>query len=62
MKKIATQSIREVSWYKKGPGQPLPVPVLGPDLMDPARYAQIFEISHREEPVVPADASEGEEA
>src|SRR5512145_2089849 len=30
-KKIDTQSIREVRWYRKGADQPLPIPVLGPD-------------------------------
>jgi NADH-quinone oxidoreductase subunit B len=37
-KKIDTQSIREVRWYQKGGDQPLPIPVLGPDIMDPRQY------------------------
>jgi NADH-quinone oxidoreductase subunit B len=40
-KKIDKQSIKQVSWYSKGPGEPIPVPVLGPDLMDPREYARI---------------------
>jgi len=37
--KIDTQSIKAVSWYdKKDPGEPLPIPVLGPDLMDPRDF------------------------
>lgn len=44
-KLIDTQSIKTVRWYKKGPGQPLSVPVLGPDLMSPLKYAEIKEYS-----------------
>jgi NADH-quinone oxidoreductase subunit B len=38
MEKIDKQSRKEVSWYQKGPGVGIPVPVLGPDLMDPRQY------------------------
>ena len=41
-KKIDNQSIREVSWYRnRGEGEALPIPVLGPDIMDPRDYAAI---------------------
>jgi NADH-quinone oxidoreductase subunit B len=40
-KKIDTQSIREVRWYSKEPDQGVPIPVLGPDIMDPRQYAKI---------------------
>lgn len=40
-KKIDQQSIKEVRWYKKDVIEAIPVPVLGPDLMDPREYAQI---------------------
>jgi NADH-quinone oxidoreductase subunit B len=40
-KMIDKQSIKTVRWYQKGPEKSLPVPVLGPDLMDPSKYAQI---------------------
>ncbi|GAP14564.1 NADH-quinone oxidoreductase, B subunit [Longilinea arvoryzae] len=33
-KKIERESMKEVSWYKKGSGDGIPVPVLGPDLID----------------------------
>lgn len=46
MKKIEGQSIKTVSWYQPGPGEPIPVPVLGPDLMSPAQYAKIYETTH----------------
>ena len=42
-KKIDTQSIKSVRWYSKAPDQALPVPVLGPDLMDPRQYDKIKE-------------------
>jgi NADH-quinone oxidoreductase subunit B len=40
-KKIDTEAIRNVRWYQKGNNCEVPVPVLGPDLMSPARYAEI---------------------
>lgn len=51
--KIDRELLRSVRWYQKAPIQPIPVPVLGPDLMDPRRYAQIFEQTHR-----PADTDQ----
>jgi NADH-quinone oxidoreductase subunit B len=40
--KIDRESIRTVRWYRKGKDAvEIPVPVLGPDLMDPRRYAEI---------------------
>jgi NADH-quinone oxidoreductase subunit B len=44
-KLIDKQSIKTVRWYQKGPEKPLPVPVLGPDLIDPRKYAEIKEYS-----------------
>ena len=58
MNKIERQSIKEVSWYKKGPGEPIPVPILGPDLMDPRKFALIKEMTHQPKP----DASTPETA
>jgi NADH-quinone oxidoreductase subunit B len=37
-KLIDKQSIKTVRWYQKGLDTPLPVPVLGPDLMDTRQY------------------------
>ena len=42
-KLIDNQSIKSVRWYQKGVDKPLPVPVLGPDLIDPDKYALIKE-------------------
>ncbi len=40
-KKIDTQSLKTVSWYRKEPIAEIPVPVLGPDVMDPREFADI---------------------
>ncbi len=43
-KKIDAQSISSVSWYdSETPSEALPIPVLGPDLMDPRDYPRIRE-------------------
>jgi NADH-quinone oxidoreductase subunit B len=44
-KKIDHQSIKNVRWYSKEQLDPVPVPVLGPDLMDPREYDLIKEYS-----------------
>jgi NADH-quinone oxidoreductase subunit B len=44
--KIDKESIRKVRWYQKGPDSvEVPVPILGPDLIDPRRAAQIKEVA-----------------
>jgi len=42
-KKIDTESLKKVRWYKKAPVEDIPVPVLGPDLVDPRKYEAIKE-------------------
>ncbi len=44
-KKIDKQSIREVSWYRRGESEGVPEPVLGPDLVDQRRAEEITELS-----------------
>lgn len=44
-KKIERESLKEVSWYKKGAGEAIPVPVLGPDLIDMRKVELIREKS-----------------
>jgi len=39
--KMEKQSIRSVSWYKKDVGEAIPVPVLGPDIVDVRRVPEI---------------------
>jgi hypothetical protein len=33
--KVDKQSIRSVRWYQKGAEEAIPIPILGPDLIDP---------------------------
>jgi len=63
-KKIDAQSIREVRWYRRGADQPIPIPVLGPDIMDPRQYDLIKEyaaIKLAEQEAALQTASETEE-
>jgi NADH-quinone oxidoreductase subunit B len=39
--KIDDQSIKKVEWYSKEASNEIPIPVLGPDLMDPRDYLRI---------------------
>ncbi len=40
-KLIDKQSIRSVSWYQKGANDGIPIPILGPDVIDPREIALI---------------------
>ena len=40
-KKIDKQSLKSVAWYRKEPIAEIPVPILGPDVMDPREFADI---------------------
>ena len=42
MEKIKRQSVKSVAWYQEG-ADDIPVPVLGPDLIDPRRAEEIRE-------------------
>jgi NADH-quinone oxidoreductase subunit B len=44
-KKIDVQSIKQVPWYGKEPIQAIPIPVLGPDVMDPRQYDLIKQVT-----------------
>ena len=50
-KKIEHQSLRTVPWYGVGSNEPVPVPILGPDLIDPRQAALIKAESARPRPV-----------
>ena len=40
--KIDKESLKKVRWYRKGADTvEVPLPILGPDLIDPRRYAEI---------------------
>jgi NADH-quinone oxidoreductase subunit B len=44
-KKIDHESLKSVRWYRKEAIEAIPVPILGPDLIDPRRAVEIKEIS-----------------
>jgi len=44
-KKVEKEGIKNADWYKKEPEPGVPVPVLGPDLMDPRKYKLIYQNS-----------------
>jgi NADH-quinone oxidoreductase subunit B len=53
--KIDTESITKVRWYAKGDIEAIPVPILGPDIIDPRDYALIKAESSKPAPApVPA--------
>jgi NADH-quinone oxidoreductase subunit B len=60
-KKIDTQSIQEVSWYSKDPSEAIPIPVFGPDVIDPRQNALIYEVTHRP-PEAPTEGASEEQA
>lgn len=57
-KKVERESIKTSKWYQKGPSEPIPVPVLGPDLMSPDQYQLICQLTHAPEPVVQPEIGE----
>jgi NADH-quinone oxidoreductase subunit B len=40
-KKIDSQSLRTVPWYRSGENEGVPIPILGPDIIDPRQAALI---------------------
>ena len=44
-RKIDTQSIRTVRWYRKEPIEAIPIPILGPDVLDPRQAFILKEIA-----------------
>jgi NADH-quinone oxidoreductase subunit B len=66
-KKVDRESLRTVRWYKKGAVEAIPIPVLGPDLMNPLQYELIKQHTMKlaEETVKPVDEADqpaGEQA
>lgn len=60
-KKVDKERIKTSEWYAKEPEAAVPVPVLGPDLMDPRKYALIYEQTHRPiELEIPAETEQKE--
>ena len=46
-KKVQKEQIKSSEWYAKGAKAAAPVPVLGPDLMDPRKYKLIYKETHK---------------
>ncbi len=46
-KKVDHETIKSSRWYSRRPVAAIPVPILGPDLIDPRRYADIREHSQK---------------
>jgi NADH-quinone oxidoreductase subunit B len=60
--KMGTETIKGSRWYGKAPVADMPVPILGPDLIDPRKYALIQQVNqHRaEEAAAMAAGDQGE--
>src|SRR3972149_980271 len=56
--KIESQSIRTVPWYRKGEIEAIPVPVLGPDLIDLRRAVEIKEYTQTQVNAAATSAAE----
>ena len=48
-KLIDSQSIKTVRWYRKGQDTPLPVPILGPDVINPEKIVMIKEYTQNKQ-------------
>lgn len=57
-KKIDTQSIKQVRWYQKEGSETVPVPILGPDIIDPRQYEMIKKVT-QEKLLAQTEISEG---
>ncbi len=64
--KIDRQSIRRTRWYSPGAAEPIPIPILGPDLLDPRDFPKLkanltAQTQPEEAAVAVAEAQAGEE-
>lgn len=48
--KMDKEPLKNMEWYSKNPSVAIPVPVLGPDIMDPRQYDKIREFTLRPQP------------
>jgi NADH-quinone oxidoreductase subunit B len=62
--KIDKETLKTASWYNKEPSVAIPVPILGPDLIDPRKIPHIQEImkANKEAKAEASDEPEGEAA
>jgi len=65
-KKIETEKLSEAEWYKKDFNEEIPIPILGPDLIDPRKYDLIKNHSLNKdqspEVVLDIDQNQGEQS
>ncbi|MHB8135311.1 MAG: NADH-quinone oxidoreductase subunit B [Anaerolineaceae bacterium] len=65
-KKIETEKLSEAEWYKKDFNEEIPVPILGPDLIDPRKYDVIKNHTFNEDPFIDGglviDQNQGEQS
>ncbi|RME43305.1 MAG: NADH-quinone oxidoreductase subunit B [Chloroflexi bacterium] len=61
-KKIDQQTIRDVRWYRRGEGEEIPVPILGPDLIDLRQVPEIQRAAGVEIEAVEEEAAEARAA
>jgi NADH-quinone oxidoreductase subunit B len=59
-KKIDAQSLKTVPWYQKEIIEPIPVPILGPDILDPRDYVQIKDYTREKLAAAESLAAEAE--
>ncbi len=59
--KIERETIKGNRWYSKEPVNEIPVPVLGPDLMDPRKFALIKEVAQQKAEAELAAGADGSE-
>lgn len=60
-KKIERQKLSDADWYKKGVDNEIPVPILGPDLIDPRKYTLIKEQAQKPAFQVVEEVQHGDE-
>jgi NADH-quinone oxidoreductase subunit B len=56
-KKLDTQTLKDASWYSKDPSKVMPIPVLGPDLMDSGNYEIIKTVDSQKQTEAASAAS-----
>ena len=52
--------MKTVPWYRKEAIEPIPVPILGPDILDPRDYVQIKDYTREKLAAAKALAAEAE--
>ncbi len=60
-KKIDGQRLKDASWYQKGESVAIPIPILGPDLINPLQMEIIKAVANRQpDPIIGVEEETGE--